>query len=181
MTDMVKRYVAGLLLIPLADAILLAVVADFIGWLLTVLIVVLTGLLGLLFVRAEGRHTVRALQEKLATGQLPTDELLDGALLIAAGAFFLTPGLVTDTLAVLFVVPITRYPIRALIKRIARPYVDRKAEGFVTGQVYTGGFPSPEDAGAAASGSDAGASQPDGGEVYDLDDDAYSVDVDDET
>lgn len=149
---MVKRYIAALLLIPLADAILLVVFADFVGWLITVLLVVLTGLLGLFFVRIEGRNTIRRFQEKVATGGLPTDELLDGALLIAAGAFFLTPGLVTDTLALLFVVPVTRYPIRALIKRIAKPYFEHKTDGFVSGDVYSGGFPDPEDAEGSAGG-----------------------------
>lgn len=210
---MVKRYIAALLLIPLADAILLVVVADLIGWPVTVLLVVLTGLLGLLFVRAEGRNTLRRLQEKVATGGLPTDELLDGALLIAAGAFFLTPGLVTDALAVLLVVPFTRFPIRALIKRIAKPYLERKTEGFVTGDVYSGGFPDPDDVqqetdgpganvwfgqvgpeadspgrdgGGGPSGTDGGfgpsnAREADGsGDVYDLDEDAYSVDVEDD-
>ena len=205
---MVKRYIAALLLIPLADAILLVVFADFVGWLITVLLVVLTGLLGLLFVRVEGRNTIRRLQEKVATGGLPTDELLDGALLIAAGAFFLTPGLVTDAVAVLFVVPVTRYPIRALIKRIAKPYFERKTDGFVTGEVYSGGFPNPEDAegGPGAnvwvgglgpdtdpSEGDEGFGPSDGGgfgpsdareadgsgDVFDLDEDAYSVDIGD--
>lgn len=168
---MVKRYLAVLLLIPLADALLLVALASVFPWEVIVLLVVLTGLLGLLFVRAEGRHTVRRFQTRLADGELPTDELLDGAMLVAAGAFFLTPGLVTDALAVLLVVPLTRYPIRALVKRIARPYVDRKTGGFVSGTVYTGGFPSEGEAGAG---------QPDGGDVFELDEDAYDVDVEDD-
>ena len=89
---------ALLLLIPLADALFLVVVADSIGAPATVALVVLTGLVGMLLVRAEGRHTIRSLQEKLATGEVPTKELMDGGLLIAAGAFLLTPGLVTDTI-----------------------------------------------------------------------------------
>lgn len=162
---MVKRYLAALLLIPLADSLLLVVVADELGWPATVLLVVLTGLVGMLLVRAEGRTTLRRLQTKLATGELPTDELLDAGLLIAAGAFLLTPGLVTDSLGFLLVFPPTRYPIRGLIKRIARPYVDRRTGGFVTGEVYTGGFP--------ATDADAGA-------TVDIDEDAYDIGFDDD-
>jgi len=52
------RVIAVLLLIPLLDVVMLAVVADqLLGWQITVLLVVLTGLLGMLLVRAEGRHT----------------------------------------------------------------------------------------------------------------------------
>lgn len=162
---MVMRYLVALLLIPLADALLLVVVAGLLGWQVTVLIVVLTGLVGMLLVRAEGRHTLVALQEKAAVGELPTNELLDAALLVAAGAFLLTPGLVTDGLGLLFVFPPTRSPIRGLVKRIVKPYVDSKSGGLITGEVYTGGFPSP------------GA---DGDDTYDLDEDAYDIGFEDD-
>jgi UPF0716 protein FxsA len=136
---------ALLLLIPLADALLLVGVADFVGWQVTVLLVVLTGLVGMLLVRAEGRHTLRSIQRDLATGELPTDPLLDGGLLIAAGAFLLTPGLVTDTIGFLFTIPVTRYPIRVVLKRyVVQPYLDERTEGFVTGEVWTAGFPEGE-------------------------------------
>ena len=138
---------ALLLLIPLADALFLVVVADSIGAPATVALVVLTGLIGMLLVRAEGRHTIRSLQRKLATGEVPTKELMDGGLLIAAGAFLLTPGLVTDTIGFLIGVPLTRAPIRAALERfVVGPYLDKKSGGFVSGTVYTGGFPDEGDA-----------------------------------
>lgn len=137
-----KRILLLLLLIPLADALFLVVVADFLGWQLTVLIVVLTALLGMMFVQLEGRRTLRRINRSLQEGRPPTDELLDGGFLIAAGAFLLTPGLVTDGLGFLFVFPPSRYVFREVIKRwIIVPYVDARTDGFVTGRVYTGGFP----------------------------------------
>ncbi|MFW5939306.1 MAG: FxsA family protein [Halolamina sp.] len=140
------RYViAALLLIPLADAILLVFVAGEIGAAATVLLVVLTGLVGMLLVRAEGRHTLARIQQKAARGEPPTDELLDGALLIAAGAFLLTPGVVTDALGFLLVLPPTRYPIRTLLKRyVVVPKLDQQTDGFVTGGVWTSGFPNDD-------------------------------------
>jgi len=137
------RYVlALLLLIPLADALFLVVVADALGWQVTVALVVVTGLLGMLLVRAEGRTTLGRVQRKAGRGEPPTDELLDGAMLIAAGAFLLTPGLVTDAIGFLFAFPVTRYPIRSVFKRVVVvPYLDRKTGGFATGNVWVGGFP----------------------------------------
>ncbi|WP_152042858.1 FxsA family protein [Salinigranum salinum] len=147
---------ASLLLIPLADALLLVVVSDFIGWQATVALVVLTGLVGMLLVRAEGRHTLRALQQKVETGQLPTNQVMDGGLLLVAGAFLLTPGLVTDTIGFLLAVPLTRYPIREVLKRVVvKPYLDRRMEGFVSGNVWTAGFPQ-EEFGGGPSGSSGG-------------------------
>jgi len=168
---MVKRYLAALLLIPLLDALMLVAVTSVIGWQLTVLLVVLTGLIGMLLVRAEGRTTLRRLQEKVTTGELPTEELLDAALLVAAGASLLTPGLVTDALGFLFVFPPTRLPIRKAIKRIARPFVEERTDGFLSGRVYTAGFPSI--------GSDGGDGSV-GGDTFSVDEDAYDIGFDDE-
>lgn len=160
------RYVIpALLLIPLSDALLLVVVAGFLGWQATVALVVLTGLVGMLLVRAEGRHTLRRIQHKAARAEPPTDELLDGALLIAAGAFLLTPGVVTDALGFLLAIPLSRYPIRAALKRfVVVPTLDKKTDGFVTGTVWTSGFPRDE-----TSGDD---------DVYDLGSGSYRVDDD---
>jgi UPF0716 protein FxsA len=141
-----RWYIALLLLIPLSDALLLVVLSQWIQWPVIVALVVLTGLVGMLLVRAEGRATLRSVQRKLATGDLPTNELMDGGLLIAAGAFLLTPGLVTDTLGFLLALPFTRYPIREVLKRVVvQPYLDKKADGFVSGNVWVGGFPQGED------------------------------------
>ena len=176
------RYViAALLLIPLADAFLLVAIGTEIGLVPTVLLVVLTGLIGMLLVRAEGRHTLARIQQKLARGEPPTDELLDGAMLIAAGAFLLTPGVVTDALGFLLALPPTRYPIRALLKRyVVVPKLDEQTGGFVTGGVWTSGFPN-DDGGAGASPfgggpSDGGSGPFDGGNAGPFDPDGGATD-----
>jgi len=152
------RVIGVLLLIPLLDVLLLVAVAGAIGAVATVAVVVLTALIGMLLVRAEGRHTLRRIRRKLATGSLPGDELIDGALLIAAGALFLTPGLVTDAVALLAALPPTRIPLRWAARRfVVTPYLDATTGGFATGDVYTGGFP-------------------DGKDTYDVGDDQYDVD-----
>ena len=196
---MVKwRYVlAALLIVPLVDASLLVFVADALGWVATVALVVLTGLVGTLLVRAEGRHTLKKLQRSVGRGEPPTDELLDGAFLIAAGAFLLTPGLVTDALGFLFVVPVTRYPLRELLSRyVVVPYLDKQTGGFASGNIYVGGFPGGDEDGGAtartdgfggdgggaggpfggseATGGDGGSGQSDD-DVIDVGEDEYSV------
>lgn len=184
------RVIAVLLLVPLLDVMLLVVLATGLGPIdigiaATVAIVVLTALLGMLLVRAEGRHTLGKIQSKLARGDVPTDELLDGALLLVAGALFLTPGLVTDLVALLLALPPTRYPVRVAVKKyIVTPYIDAKTGEFASGNVYVGGFPGDADAGSAgpAAGPDAGGGPepgPSGGETVDLEDDEYDVRDDD--
>ena len=136
------RVIGVLLLVPLLDVMLLVALATRIGPAPTVAIVVLTALIGLLLARAEGRHTMGRIRQKLAAGDPPTDELLDGGLLLIAGALMLTPGLVTDAIGLVLVLPPTRYPIRVAVKKwIVGPYVDAKTGGFASGNVYVGGFP----------------------------------------
>ena len=171
----------GLLAIPLLDALLLVFVAGTLGWKLTVALVVLTGLLGILFVRSESRHTLRSLQRKLDVGEPPTDELVDGGLLIAAGAFLLTPGLVTDATGFLLVFPPTRSVVRVLLKRyVIVPKLDAETGGFATGNVYTFGFPSGDGDGAGSSGFGGFGSEKSGDSYVDLDDDAYDIEFDDD-
>ena len=176
------RLIGVLLLIPLLDIMLLLVVGGEIGFVPTVAIVVLTGLVGMLLVRAEGRHTLRKIQRKLGHGEAPTDELIDGGLLIAAGAFLLTPGLVTDLVGFLLVIPVTRYPIRLAVKKwVVVPYADAKTRGFATGTVYTGGFPGNVDV-SMGGNDDVGTgdrSPGTGDDTYDVDDDSYDIDDDD--
>lgn len=130
-----RTLLALLLVVPLVDALFLIVVATRLGWAITVALVVLTAVLGMLLLRAEGRATLARVQRKLARGEPPTDELLDGGLLIAAGAFLLTPGLVTDAVGFLLALPLSRVPIRmALKKYVVIPYLDSETNGFTTGK-----------------------------------------------
>ena len=137
-----RTLLALLLVVPLVDALFLIVVATRLGWAVTVALVVLTAVLGMLLLRAEGRATLARVQRKLARGEPPTDELLDGGLLIAAGAFLLTPGLVTDAIGFLLALPLSRVPIRMAVKKyVVVPYLDKETDGFASGNVYIGGFP----------------------------------------
>jgi len=150
---MTRPWLLAALVLPALDVVLLGYVATQLGLPPTVLIVVLTALVGLLLVRAEGRRTVRRIRRAVGEGEVPTDELLDGGLIAVAGILFVTPGLVTDGIALACVIPPTRVLLRRALKRwVVVPYVDSATGGFGSGGVYVGGFP---DGGAGgASGSD---------------------------
>lgn len=121
--------VGAALLLSLADALFLLVVATHIGVLNTVGLVVLTALFGVVLVRSEGRTTLARIQRRLARGEAPTDELVDGAMILIGAGFLITPGLLTDLTGFLLVVPVTRYPLRIACKRwIVGPYVRRKID-----------------------------------------------------
>ncbi len=170
------RVIGLLLLIPLLDILLLVVLSGYLGWAVVVLAVVLTALVGMLLVRAEGRYTIVKIQRRLAEGELPTDELLDGALLLIAGVLLLTPGLVTDAVGFLFVIPLTRYPIRLALKRwVVSPYLDARTGGLASGAVYVGGFPGDDGGSGGTAWGGAGR------ETVDIGDDEYDVEFENET
>lgn len=81
------------------------------GWALGLALV--TALVGSYLVRRAGLSVWRRMSRKLNGGELPGRELSDGAAILVAGAFLISPGFITDTLGFLLLVP----PIRDFIYR----------------------------------------------------------------
>ncbi len=94
-----------LVAVPLAELWLLIEVGSRIGALTTVALVVLTAVLGAGLLRWQGLETLRRAQAALAQGVPPAVELVEGALLVLAGAFLLTPGFMTDAAGFALLVP----------------------------------------------------------------------------
>ena len=116
-----------LLGIPLIDIFLLIRVAEMVGLFVTASIVIATAFIGLLLVRSEGAHTIQKLLERLETRESPADQIIDGIFIIVAGGCLLTPGLVTDLIGFILVLPPTRYPIRILVKRWMEQMIQNKS------------------------------------------------------
>jgi len=111
--------------VPVAELALIIHVGRRIGTWNTVTVVLLTAIIGAYMVRLEGLGVMARLQENLAHGQFPRDELIDGALVLVAGALLLTPGFITDGIGFLFVFPPTRAGIRGQLVR----YLKRRTGG----------------------------------------------------
>ena len=112
--------------VPLVELYLLIRIGRVIGVVPTIAIVVVTGTLGAALARRQGLGVLRRLQEDLAGGRLPTDALMDGLLILVAGAMLLTPGLITDAAGFLLLVPAGRKVVRrALSAAFARRLVVR--------------------------------------------------------
>ncbi|MGI9385268.1 MAG: FxsA family protein [Methyloligellaceae bacterium] len=94
--------------VPLAEIAVFIKVGEIIGLLWTVLLVILTAIVGVALLKRQGLATLARAQEALDAGRLPVDSVLDGVCLLVAGAFLLTPGLITDTAGFLLLVPAFR-------------------------------------------------------------------------
>lgn len=77
-----------------------------VGW--TILLLLATSVLGGWLVRREGRRTWRALGEAMRSGEMPSRQMADAALVMVGGAMLLVPGFVTDVIGLLAVLPFTR-------------------------------------------------------------------------
>ncbi len=111
--------------IPLIELTILVKVAMHIGVLYTMAIVIGTAAVGSYLVRLEGLGVVTRFQRNMAHGVFPADELIEGAMILIAGALLVTPGVLTDIVGFTLVFPVTRSIIKAWLKRYIRSRTSR--------------------------------------------------------
>jgi UPF0716 protein FxsA len=113
---MLFRLVLLFVLVPLVELYLLLKLGALIGAAPTVAIVIVTGILGGTMARMQGFAVLRRIRRDLNAGMLPTDPLVDGLLILAGGLLLLTPGLITDVVGFLALLP----PARKILKKWAQ-------------------------------------------------------------
>ncbi len=111
-----------LLSVPLLEIYLLISVGRMIGAGATVLVVVLTAVLGAWLLRLQGLHTLARVQTATQNGKLPAVELVEGLILLACGIALLTPGFFTDAIGFLALVPSIR---RRAAEGLLRHFLNR--------------------------------------------------------
>ncbi len=79
-----------------------------IGGLSCVLLVIATAIIGGMLARRQGLDTVQKMRQRMAAGEPIAAEMLDALLLFFAGALLLFPGLMSDGLGFLLLVPMFR-------------------------------------------------------------------------
>jgi UPF0716 protein FxsA len=111
--------------VPLLELALLLWIGRWMGLLPTVALVVATGIAGAALARSQGLRLLYRIQAELAAGSMPARELLDGVLILVAGATLLTPGLLTDVFGLLLLVPGTRGWVRGHLTARMRRWMER--------------------------------------------------------
>jgi len=110
--------------IPLIELTLLVKIGMSIGIFYTILLVFCTACVGAYMAKMEGLGVIARFQRNMATGVFPAEELIDGAMLLVAGALLITPGILTDVVGFLLVIPASR----AIIKVWLKQYLKTKIE-----------------------------------------------------
>lgn len=112
-------------IIPLIEIGLFIAVGDYAGIMPTLMLCVLTAVIGAGLIRYQGLHTLAAAREAMEGNRLPVAELFDGICLAVAGVLLMTPGFFTDTMGFLLLFP----PVRVFL----RHYLGKKFEIYADG------------------------------------------------
>jgi UPF0716 protein FxsA len=94
--------------VPMAELALLLILAHETHWLVSWGLVIASGLLGAWLAKGQGVAALRRIRETMTEGQVPTDPLLDAALIFFAGALLITPGVLTDLVGISIMIPACR-------------------------------------------------------------------------
>lgn len=120
-----SRLLLLFLITPVVELALLLDIGGRIGFWPTIALIIVTGIAGSLLMRHQGLAVWGRFNRRLAAGGLPGKELVDGMIILVAGAFLLTPGVLTDIVGMIGLIPFTRAPVRSyIIKRARRKMED---------------------------------------------------------
>jgi UPF0716 protein FxsA len=125
-----------LIIVPSADFVLLLAAGGYIGWAETLMLAIFTGIVGASLAKQQGLRVWHEIQQTLAQGQLPGAVLIDGAMILFAGAVLLTPGFITDALGFLFLIPITRSAFRKIAMRYFHSRIQARKSSSGSGQSW---------------------------------------------
>ncbi len=92
---------------------LLVLLGQFTEWWVPIVFIIGTGFLGAWLSRTQGMLVYRRIQTELAAGRMPTDAMIDGAMIFVAGILLVSPGVLTDLLGITAMLP----PVRASYRR----------------------------------------------------------------
>jgi len=103
--------------VPLADMALLIKLGTVLHFLPTLALVIATGILGAGLARHQGLRTLAAINRELSAGRVPTSQLIEGLMILLAGAVLITPGFITDSMGLALLIPPIRRVFRAMLVR----------------------------------------------------------------
>ncbi len=117
--------------VPVIEIALFIQVGGVLGVWPTIALVLLTAIVGASLVRSQGLQTLLTVQQRLAQGQLPAQQILEGVMLAVVGVLLLTPGFFTDILGMLVLLPAPRaYLAKQLMSRVVVGNIHASGAGF---------------------------------------------------
>ena len=109
--------------VPIIELFLLIEVGKKISWELTVLIIFITAIIGARLTKIQGSQTIKNVQSALRLGKIPHREVLDGLMILVAGAILLTPGFLTDFVGFCLLIP----KLRSYLQKFLKNFLNRES------------------------------------------------------
>jgi len=119
-------------LIPISELYLLIRIGYYLGAFNTILVVIVTGLLGAYLAKLQGIRTMMRVRESLNRGELPAEEMLDAVLIFIAGIVLITPGFITDLAGLGILLPNTRSWFKRWLRKKFDQWISENKANIVT-------------------------------------------------
>ncbi len=103
--------------IPILELCIFMMLGSRLGIPTTLAIIVITAFLGAFLTKSQGLKALTNYQQALAQGKLPHEEVMDGLMILIAGAVLMTPGFLTDTIGFSLLIPSVRTIVKSLLKQ----------------------------------------------------------------
>lgn len=131
-----SRLLLLFIVVPVVELVLLIEIGQRIGTLATLALIIVTGALGAYLARRQGLGVLRRMREEMGTGRIPAAPIMDGIIILIAGAVLMTPGVLTDAFGFFCLIP----PCRELLKRHLKARFERAVRrGDVRASIDLGG------------------------------------------
>jgi UPF0716 protein FxsA len=129
------------LLYVVAELFTIVKVAEAIGPLNAIALLIVVSMFGAALAKRQGIHVLRRMQVTVAEGRVPSAEIVDAFLVLVAAFLMILPGFLSDGLALLLLIP----PIRALVRGVILRRI--RAGGRFVGVIPGGDRRGPDAAG----------------------------------
>ncbi|MGE7622704.1 FxsA family protein [Viridibacillus sp. NPDC096237] len=103
-----KKILLFLILIPIIEIAVVLLSGKLIGAMYTLILIVVTGILGIYLAKTQGVKAFRDIQQAIQNGQPPGHAMINGLLIFIGGVFLVLPGFVSDIIGILLVFSPTR-------------------------------------------------------------------------
>ena len=122
-----------LISIPLIEIYLFIKIGSYIGAFNTVSLILITAIVGIIYARYEGFHTLRSGMSQLIKNEIPVYEIISGAALTFAALLLILPGFATDLMGLILIFPPTR---KLILKNFSKKYTSKnqKKKDYIDGE-----------------------------------------------
>ena len=119
-------------IVTLLEIYVLVSVGESIGGFSTILLVIITALIGSTLLKQQGWSTMAKAQNAMANGQTPAFEIMEGVVILISGVLLLTPGFITDAVGLLGLMPWSRaYFIDRILRKNAKKVFSQNNTVFI--------------------------------------------------